>query len=83
MRLVFDIETDGLLRGLSVIHCIVAQDLDTNEEHRFEPHQVKAGLKLLQDAEELWGHNIVGYDIEAIKELPEPGKGKRRTGGRV
>ena len=69
MRLVFDIETDGLLRGLSVIHCIVAQDLDTNEEYRFEPHQIKPGLKLLQQADELWGHNIVGYDIEAIKEL--------------
>ena len=69
MRLVFDIETDGLLRGLSVIHCIVARDLDTNEEHRFEPHQTKAGLQLLKEADELWGHNIVGYDIEAIKEL--------------
>mgnify|MGYP001168217825 CR=1 FL=1 len=69
MRLVFDIETDGLLRGLSVIHCIVAQDLDTNEEYRFEPDNIKAGLKFLQGASELWGHNIIGYDIEAIKEL--------------
>ena len=69
MRLVFDIETDGLLRGLSVIHCIVARDLDTNEEYRFEPHQTKQGLQLLKEADELWGHNIVGYDIEAIKEL--------------
>ena len=69
MRLAFDIETDGLLRDLSVIHCIVARDIDTDEEHRFEPGQIKAGLKLLQDADELWGHNIVGYDIQAIKEL--------------
>lgn len=69
MRLVFDIETDGLLRGLSVIHCIVARDLDTDEEYRFEPHQIKPGLQLLKEADELWGHNIIGYDIEAIKEL--------------
>lgn len=69
MRLVFDIETDGLLRGLSVIHCIVARDLDTDEEYRFEPDRIKRGLQLLKEADELWGHNIVGYDIEAIKEL--------------
>ena len=69
MRLVFDIETDGLLRGLSVIHCIVARDLDTDQEHRFEPHQIKEGLQLLSQADELWGHNTIGYDLEAIREI--------------
>ena len=73
MRVVFDVETDGLLRGLSVIHCIVAQDLDTGEVHRFdnlgELPSIRDGLQLLRNADELWGHNIVGYDIEAIKEL--------------
>lgn len=68
MRLVFDIETDGLLRGLSVIHCIVARDLDTDEEYRWDD-DIKTGLQFLQEADELWGHNIIGYDIEAIKEL--------------
>ena len=68
MKLVFDIETDGLIRqGLSKIHCIVAQDLDTGEVHKFEPHNYRDGLKLLSEAEELWGHNILGYDLEAIK----------------
>jgi len=69
MRLVFDIETDGLLRGLSVIHCIVARDLDTDQEHRFEPHQIEEGLQLLSQADELWGHNTIGYDLEAIREI--------------
>lgn len=69
MRLVFDIETDGLLRGLSKIHCIVAQDLDTDEVHRFGPDRVKEGLKLLQGASELIGHNVIGYDREAILEI--------------
>ena len=31
MRLVFDIETDGLLPDVSKVHCIVLKDLDTNE----------------------------------------------------
>ena len=69
MRLVFDIETDGLLRGLSVIHCIVARDLDTNQEYRWDNGDIPDGLKFLGEASELWGHNIVGYDVEAIKEL--------------
>ncbi len=69
MRLVFDIETDGLLRGLTKIHCIVARDLDTNEEHRWDNGDIPAGLKVLSEADELIGHNIIGYDIEAIKEI--------------
>ena len=69
MRLVFDIETDGLLRGLSVIHCIVARDLDTDKEYRWDNGDIPAGLKFLGEADELWGHNIVNYDCEAIKEL--------------
>ena len=72
MRLAFDIETDGLLRGLSVIHCIVAQDLDTDEVFKFDnlsEQPIKAGLQMLRDADELWGHNIIGYDIPAIQEL--------------
>lgn len=69
MRLVFDIETDGLLRGLTKIHCIVARDLDTEEEYRWDNGDIPTGLNILSQAEELWGHNIVSYDIEAIKEL--------------
>ena len=47
--------------------------LDTGEVHRFdglgELPSIRDGLQLLRNADELWGHNIIGYDIEAIKEL--------------
>ena len=45
MRLAFDIETDGLLRGLTKIHCIAAQDLDTNETYFWDngQHQRRPG----------------------------------------
>ena len=70
MRLTFDIETDGLIRqGLSKIHCIVIQDLDSKEEYRFDPTNYRDGLQMLLQADELWGHNIVGYDIPAIQTL--------------
>lgn len=69
MRLVFDIETDGLLRGLSKIHCIVARDLDTDEEYTWDNGDIPKGLEVLSNADELWGHNVCQYDIEAIKEV--------------
>jgi len=69
MRLVFDIETNGLLRSLTKIHCIVARDLDTNEEYRWDNGDIPTGLKVLSEADELYGHNIIGYDCEAIKEI--------------
>ena len=69
MRLAFDIETDGLLRGLTKIHCIVARDIDTDEEYRWDNGDIKKGLAFLLTADELWGHNIIGYDYQAIREI--------------
>ena len=69
MRLAFDLETDGLLDTLTKIHCMAAIDMDTGEQFTFGPNDIKAGLKLLQDADELWGHNIISYDFQAIRKI--------------
>ena len=69
MRLAFDIETDGLLRGLTKIHCIAAKDLDTKEQYFWDNGSIKEGLDFLLTADELWGHNIIGYDYQAIREV--------------
>lgn len=69
MRLVFDIETNGLYWDASVIHCIVAIDKDTNKVHKFEPSQVEQGLHLLMKASEVIGHNIIGFDLAVAKKL--------------
>lgn len=72
MRLVFDVETDGLLRDLSVIHCLVTQNLDTGEVLKYDDsgsnETLTTGINILLEADELWGHNIVSYDFEAIKQ---------------
>ena len=47
MRLAFDIETDGLLRGLTKIHCIVARDIDSDQEYRWDNGDIKKGLQFL------------------------------------
>ena len=73
LRLLFDCETNGLLRKLSVVHCIVAMDLDTKQIFHFNDQggqdSVTAGVTLLLEADELWGHNIVGYDIPALQQI--------------
>ena len=73
LRLLFDVETDGLLRKLSVVHCIVAMDLDTKQVFRFNDQggesSVTEGVTFLMEADELWGHNIVGYDIPALSQI--------------
>lgn len=76
-RLAFDLETDGLLeasrpgakkqaRKLTKIHCIGVIDLDTKEEHLFGPDRIEEGLKVLAEAAEVVGHNIISYDLKAI-----------------
>ncbi len=74
MRFLFDIETNGLPRqGMDCVHCIVVKDLDTNEVFRFNDtgsgRSVTEGVNLLAEADELIGHNIVGFDIPAIQEI--------------
>lgn len=69
-RLVFDVETDGLIRqGLSTIHCIVARDIDTDELHQWDNGNIVDGLEVLAKADVLIGHNIIQYDFEAIKQV--------------
>jgi DNA polymerase-1 len=67
MNLIFDIEANGL--DPTKIFCIVAIDVDTKTVHSFGEPCVKAGLDLLQKADKLIGHNIIGYDIPAIKKV--------------
>ena len=67
MNLVFDIEADGL--DPSKIFCIVAQDVDTMDVFTFDNTQLEEGYGLLRAANKLIGHNILGYDVPAIKNI--------------
>ncbi len=71
-ELLFDIESTGLLRVGSTIHCIVMRDMDTVEEAQvfdYKPERaVVQGIKQLENADVLIGHNIINYDIPLIKE---------------
>ena len=67
MKLVFDIETDGL--ESNVVWCLVAQDVDSNQVWSYGPDDIEEGVALLDKAEELSGHNIIGFDIPVLEKL--------------
>jgi len=70
MKLVFDIETDGLLENVTKIHCIVARDVsDNNKEYIFKEDTIGDGIEFLKKAEVLIGHNIICFDLPVIKKL--------------
>ena len=75
-NLLFDLETTGLLRRGSTIHCIVMRDMaapDEAEVFDYKPERaIIQGIKQLEQADTLIGHNIISYDIPLIKEqFPE------------
>lgn len=79
-RLVWDIETDGLLPEVTKLHCITILDIDTDEkiiatDNPYIPADdvklitIADGLALLSSAELLIGHNTLSYDIPVIRKL--------------
>jgi hypothetical protein len=71
MRLVFDIEANGLLDEATKVWCIVAKPIDEYHEGilTFGPDEIEEGLMFLLKAEELIGHNIIGYDLPLLEKL--------------
>jgi len=72
--LVFDIEADGLLPTVTTLHCLVIHDTVTGERARYNDQRnglpsIEEGLRRLEQADSVCGHNIVGYDLPAIKKL--------------
>ena len=73
MRLVFDLETDGLLDSLSKINSLVIKDLDDPEVFysfgSFDPKGIEEGAKMLMKADTIIGHNIIGFDLLALRKV--------------
>ena len=76
-RYAFDCETNGLLDTMNTIHSLVLTDVDTGETYSCSDHldnegetsvmSIKDGLELLMGADQIIGHNIIGFDIPAIQ----------------
>lgn len=82
-RILFDIETNGLLRDMTTVHCMTLIDVDTGEQWSYKPGEIEGGLEDLYEAEELIGHNIITFDLPALwkvhKWAPRPGTKRTDT----
>ena len=75
-RLVFDIETNGLLEDVNKVWCITIGDMNetkidsyTDEEGVEKVGTIEEGLERLKEADELIGHNIINYDLEVLDKI--------------
>lgn len=72
-KLLFDIETTGLLRRGSQLHCMVVRDLEDPDLADVYDHvgsnPIDEGLERLQAAELLVGHNSISFDVPMLQEL--------------
>ena len=71
MALIFDLETNGFLEELTKIHCNVIYNIDkhTYEIHDSEQGSIIDSIRKLREAKCIIGHNIIGFDVPAIKKV--------------
>ena len=72
-RYIFDIETDGLLEGTTVVHSLCLLNIDTLETvsccDQEGYYKIEVGLTLLKEADEVIGHNILKFDIPVLQKI--------------
>ena len=72
MRLVFDIETNGLLDKEDLkVHCIGIHDLDNGWTKVYDnrTNLLDTAISMLNRADMIVGHNIIGFDIPALQKV--------------
>lgn len=71
--LVFDVETNGLLKQLDRIHVLVIGELETRQIHIFRRNTVMdniaEGIALLESGDLIIGHNSIAFDKRAIEKV--------------
>ena len=73
MRLVLDLESNGLLPVMDTIHCIVLRNVDTGNliSCADQPghHSLETALDFIKEATLLVGHNIIKFDLPALRKI--------------
>jgi DNA polymerase-1 len=67
MKLVCDIEANGLYEEADTIHCAVFKDLDTGKVYRLTKKD--SIIRMLEKCTYIIMHNGIGYDIPLIKKI--------------
>ena len=70
---ILDLESDGLIPQMTKVHSIVLKNIQTNEliscANQEGYHSLDFALDLIGNADLLIGHNIVKFDIPALKKI--------------
>lgn len=73
MKLIIDVETNGLLDKLDRIHSLVLRDVDSGEVYSCADQEgylsIQHGLDLVTKAEQLVGHNTLNFDYRALRKV--------------
>lgn len=67
--ILFDLESNGLIKEVTKVHCIALLDTETGEQWSYKYDEIEKALEELYDADVLVGHNIIGYDFPVLKKL--------------
>lgn len=65
----FDIESNALYDDITKVWCIYIFDVETGERWGYRPHQIEDGICKLTEADVLVGHNIIDFDLPALKKM--------------
>tara|TARA_B100000795_G_scaffold171456_1_gene129236 strand:+ start:1327 stop:3180 length:1854 start_codon:yes stop_codon:yes gene_type:complete len=73
-KLIWDLETNGLIPEVNKIWCLVMQDITTKDIFSYSDYDdnlpsLEEGLQKLSEADLIAGHNIIGYDLPVLKRL--------------
>jgi DNA polymerase-1 len=69
LRLIFDIEANGLLDTATEVWCVVIADVDIDRVWEYGPNKISAALEHLARADVLIGHSIQSYDLPVLRKL--------------
>jgi DNA polymerase I-like protein with 3'-5' exonuclease and polymerase domains len=72
MRIIFDLEGDGLYYKITQTWCLVYKNIDTKEVTQliyYEDNFVEKLRDLFQQCSLIIGHNIIGFDLPVLKKL--------------
>ena len=70
MRCVVDIETDGLIKDATTIHCIVAADVDTGQGYIFKQRECYTDFPVwAMQVDNFIMHNGISFDAPVINKL--------------
>lgn len=68
-RYIFDIECNGFLEDATEILSLVMINIDNGEMYSAGQPEVPKALKLLEEASEIAGHNVLNFDLAVIQKL--------------